>query len=796
VIKKPQTHNADLRHLPPALLPLTEQKRWVVWDWELRKSKWTKPPRQAGDPSRNARSNDPATWSSYDTAVSAVLAGNAAGVGFMLSGSNIGAGDLDHVRDPESGTVEPWAEQLCEEANGAYREITVSGAGVRVVGKCAGPEVHRKFTFDRKTGAGVELYRDCARYITVSGLEIGACPELPPLDAFIDTLFERFSGRTKKTDNLDFNDVSQQMIDYDDLIQNGVPEGERSELFQSCVWHLANQGWTTEQITDELARHPNGIGRKYADRLHAEVERSYAKWQACKRTAVTGDATAAVNDPWPQIRVVPSELPRVVNDAENALLLGQYGFYQRGGLVVRPTQIKLGAANKQQTSAWQLITVESAHLVETFTRAARFLKWDGRSRAWLPIDCPDKVAKTYLARSSRWQLPVLFGVVGTPMLERDGSILEQPGYTAANKLLLDVGDVFPAIPQFPTKDEGAAALRQIEQLIASFPFVTPADKSVALSAILTALDHYSMATVPMHAFTSPTAGTGKSLLVDVVSTLATGNLMPVVAQGYTDEELEKRLGAMLLAGDGLVSIDNCDRPLQGAFLAQVLSQEYLMVRPLGRSERVLIPVTTVVYATGNNLVIAGDLTRRTMLCSLDAHCEHPEQRSFASNVINVARRDRSRLVVAALTALRAWHVANQPRRLRAEGPPLGSFEDWSYRIREPLLWLGYADSCDTMIKTKDSDPARLALMAVLAQWRANLGTDASYTVQEVINRSINVSDFHVALTNVAGDRTGVLVNNQRLGRWLKRVEGQIIDGLALKRTGIIHGYPLWRLICS
>ena len=51
--------------------------------------------------------------------------------------------------------------------------------------------MHRKFTFDRATGAGVELYRNSARYITVSGLELGSCPEIPPIDDFIDTVFAR-----------------------------------------------------------------------------------------------------------------------------------------------------------------------------------------------------------------------------------------------------------------------------------------------------------------------------------------------------------------------------------------------------------------------------------------------------------------------------------------------------------------------------------------------------------------------------------------------------------------------------
>src|SRR5262249_50013511 len=191
--EKPRTYNADLAHLPAALAPLTEEQRWVVWPWELRvtkngKEKWTKPPRQARDPRRNARSNDPSTWGSYADAVAAVADGNADGIGYMLKDSNICAIDLDHCVDQESTKLEPWAEQVCGEANGAYREITVSGGGLHIIGTASGPETHRRFVFDRN-GAGIELYRNTARYITISGLQIGQCAELPSLDAFIDTLF-------------------------------------------------------------------------------------------------------------------------------------------------------------------------------------------------------------------------------------------------------------------------------------------------------------------------------------------------------------------------------------------------------------------------------------------------------------------------------------------------------------------------------------------------------------------------------------------------------------------------------
>ena len=208
-----------------------------------------------------------------------------------------------------------------------------------------------------------------------------------------------------------------------------------------------------------------------------------------------------------------------------------------------------------------------------------------------------------------------------------------------------------------TRPMRSTALAQLERLISTFPFVAAADRSVALSAILTTLDRRSMATAPLHAFTSPTAGTGKSLLVDVAAMLATGRPMPVIAQGRTEEELEKRLGAALLAGDMAISLDNCDHVLEGSFLCQVLTQRQLNIRILGQSRNAETPVNATIFATGNNLTIAGDLIRRSLLCSMDAGCERPELRVFNVNAIEATKANRGELVCAALTVLRAWHLA-------------------------------------------------------------------------------------------------------------------------------------------
>jgi hypothetical protein len=784
---KPQTHAADLSNLPKALQPLTADKRWVVWPWQLRKAKWTKPPRQACNPQCNARSNDPATWGDYSDAVAAVLAGNADGIGYMLQHASIAAADLDHARDGQTGALASWAQRLCDEADGLglYREITVSGRGLRFIGRSQGGELHRKFNLDRNNGAALELYRDTPRYITISGLQEGTCEDLQSIDGYLDTLLTRFDG-------FNFNNAGAQRDYYREIIENGAPDGERSEKFQEVVWHLASAGYSIEQIVDELAKHPNGIGFKYSNRLLTEIARSFGKWQSQRRSSASGSPAPATT-PWPQIRIVSGEIPRVVDEAEDALLLLGREIYQRGGLVVRPVLTTFKASKQRDIVGWHLVPVSRPYLVDALTVAAQFSKYNGRSKKWTTIDAPDKVAEIYLARRGGWKLPVLSGIVHTPFLRADGSICETPGYDSQSGLLFKPDNQsFPPILQQPSRADALAALAELEQLIKTFPFVAEADRAVALSAMLTILDRRSMIVAPMHAFTSPTAGTGKSLLVDLCAILATGRPMPVISQGRSEEELEKRLGAALLAGDTAISLDNCDHTLEGVTLNQVLTQPAVTIRVLGLSKNVETPVNATIFATGNNLTIGGDLVRRALLCSMDAGCERPELREFKVNAVEAAQARRGELVAAALTVLRAWHVMAPNHRLGLT--PFGSFEEWSQRIREPLVWLGKVDPCETLIEVRNSDPYRDALVAVIMQWEKHFGVGNAHSVQEIIEHAVNTPSFYTALINVAPSRSGQVVSNVSLGRWLKRVQGKIVNGLTLLQTGNAFGYPQWNLI--
>jgi putative DNA primase/helicase len=265
--------------------------------------------------------------------------------------------------------------------------------------------------------------------------------------------------------------------------------------------------------------------------------------------------------------------------------------------------------------------------------------------------------------------------------------------------------------------------------------------------------------------------------------ISTGHETPVMAQGGTAEEFEKRLGAAFLAGDGTISIDNCEQPLGGEFLCQVLTQPRVSIRVLGQSKKVVVPTNVSLFATGNNLRIVGDLTRRAVICSLDPKCERPELRKFSVNPLDLVRRDRPRYVIAALTILRYYQkLAELPSWFDPEPEPLGSFETWSRWVRNAVICCftdprieGLADPCATMERAQVQDPELERLASVIHHWDLVIG-DRAVTAADVIdiatqqhnmpdsgpNRKRFVHDaFRDALLAVAGN--GGTVEGRGLG---------------------------------
>jgi hypothetical protein len=355
---KPDTFQLpDLRQLPAALERLQAAASWVCWQWTWKDGagpdgagNWTKPPFIASNPKRFARNNDPKTWGTYAQACAAVTAGKADGIGFALQGSDIAAFDLDNCRDPKTGAIHPAAQAIVDRSN-SYCEITPSGTGLRVLGIGSDRYMHRKINNINGSGVSVEAYRNCARYVTVSGMMLpGAMPLLNNIDALIDDVVSELDGAATddlfnktprqsdtpqqekmknggadRVDNVKSNDgangadkaasnrpsfTEEPPTDHElNYLYNSLPDNLRDEIqivaagvdrsrqFYHATQWLKDLGASFAETFALFERYPDGIANRYITekRLKEEIERVWgkpSKTEDLKDDANTRDAKA------------------------------------------------------------------------------------------------------------------------------------------------------------------------------------------------------------------------------------------------------------------------------------------------------------------------------------------------------------------------------------------------------------------------------------------------------------------------------------------------------------------------
>jgi hypothetical protein len=498
-----------------------------------------------------------------------------------------------------------------------------------------------------------------------------------------------------------------------------------------------------------------------------------------------------------RIEVVAGELARVVDEAERALVTSRIPVLVRAGSLVRPVAEDMPAAKGRTTTVAKLRPVTVAAMIDMLTRCTEFVKFDGRSGKVKSVDPPEKVATIMLAREDTWRFPRAAGVITTPCLRPDGTVLTEPGYDRATRLYhaLDPSLRLPPIAGRPARKDAEKALALLSGLLTGFPFVGPVDRAVAFSCLLTPIVRGSLSTAPMHIARAHTAGTGKSHLVDIAATIATGRRCPVITAGKTEEETEKRLGALLRDGVPIVSIDNVNGELGGDALCQMTERPLVRMRILGLSEVPEFEVKATIFGTGNNLTLIGDMTRRAIICNLDAAVERPELRKFDFDPIARVLADRGAYVAAAITIARAYHVAGSPNVC----PPIGSYGEWTDAVRAPLVWLGEADPVKSMNAARDEDPELIATRELFAHWQELLSLHEGYTCQRIISvacdqtnsmgyapNAFRNAEFRDLLLRVAG--SGGAISTRALGKWLGRLQGRVVNGLKLTvKADVSHG---------
>ena len=497
------------------------------------------------------------------------------------------------------------------------------------------------------------------------------------------------------------------------------------------------------------------------------------------------------------INVEPGQIDVLATAGEDALIAARLPVFQRGGDLVRPAAWTVPASDERTTLAAGLRSIKVPALIDLLAQAATWTRYNRRSKKNLPIDPPVGVAAVLLSRGGFWHMPNIVGTITTPTMRRDGSILADPGFDPTTRLYHCFDPDLHMPPIGASRADAERALVRLVDLITGFPFVTEVDRSVALSGLISPCVRGAVGTVPAHAFSAPTAGTGKSHLVDVAATIVTGRICPVATAARNEEETEKRLGGLLLAGFPIISLDNMSDPLGSDLLCQAVERPIIRLRPLGRSDIVEIESRATIFATGNNLIVAGDMTRRTLLAHLDAQMERPEERQFTFDPVQLVIGDRGVYVAASLTIVRAYLLAGCPGKLLQ----LASFGTWSDLVRSALVWLGCADPAQSIHETRRSDPVLDALHQVLHYWRrcyGHKGQHARKVAADVASFDPSTEQgeallaLRAALASVASERGQI--DASKLGYWLRKNKDRIVDGQKFAVVGAPHGLTEWAVV--
>ena len=200
-----------------------------------------------------ASSSDPTTWSTFETAIMSVECGNYDSVGFVFNDNGIVGIDIDDGFTGD-GFMSPVAADIIGKCK-SYTERSRGGRGFHILVKGTLP-------FSGKNNRdGVEIYQD-ARYFIMTGDTL-LYYEIEENQAALDYIVEKYFTTAVKESGLELRPIENKIYTPEWTKPSGdkiklrpiyprIPEGCRNICLTSLAGMLHNQGYSTEQIFNEL----------------------------------------------------------------------------------------------------------------------------------------------------------------------------------------------------------------------------------------------------------------------------------------------------------------------------------------------------------------------------------------------------------------------------------------------------------------------------------------------------------------------------------------------------------------
>jgi hypothetical protein len=394
----------------------------------------------------------------------------------------------------------------------------------------------------------------------------------------------------------------------------------------------------------------------------------------------------------------------------------------------------------------------------------------------IDVDPPLRVIQNAISAGD-FPLYNINGIIRHPTITRNGKVIYDTGYDYDTGLFLVPHEsailIAMKLKDAELTDENIKkASIVLTDMVDEFPFVSLSDRANAIAAFLTVLCRpLIQGLVPAFLFQAPSAGTGKTLLADVLLyAIMREKSEHIRLSTGDDDEIEKKLVSLLMNGGEYIFFDNIPEKLKSETLCLAITSGYFQARLLGKNEMIKLPVKCPIFLTGNNPKPNNEMARRLINIRLDANTERPwERKGFKIKDRKKHTLENHAVFIAAgLTLARAWFIRGQ----KPGQYTLGSFEEWAETIGGILDLAGipgFMGNAEAFFQD-----------TVEANWTAFVETwHDQYGEEPVLAKDL----MQIALeTELADEKTTA----NSFARYLGQKRNQIIAGFKIMKTSS-HG---------
>lgn len=617
---------------------LKERRQWVCYRLELRDGSKTKVPYQPtqGGPLLYARSNDPSTWHPFEDAVEAtrIPQNQFNGIQYVLSDSDPYTFiDLDYV--VTDGVVEEWAQDIVDDV-GSYTELSQSGTGIHIIARAKKPGPRCNTSKFPK----LEIYDDKRLVVFTGKLCPGAPTKIRDAQKSIDELYLRVFGKNERLSHSTQMDLKAVPVDVSDSALIEKAKSARNGDKFTRLWdgdtadHRGDDSaadlalcrrlafWTHCDVArmDRLFRQSGLMRPKWDERrgertygqrtLDAAIDKTQEGYDGHSGKHAGGQATEAElaaemhsqDGAIPQLDIghpkqKPEQVPAIDSSALPDLELYDRQIRDIGEDAIRflrevndpPVLFRrcglLCQLIEDENGAPALRVVTEEILLCSLAKTCNFMKRK------LNVPPPKSIAPYILSETSL-PFPFLEAVTRTPIIRPDGSIVQGAGYDPPTKLYYHqsvMQDI--EVPDRPSGEDVEEARKLLDEMLYDFPFDSESSKANMIALLVTAIMRPAISGVlPLFLVDAPVAGSGKSLLAELVGMLCSGAMPKITTAPSKEDEWSKLITSLLASGPSLFILDNISSVLQSAALASVITSGSRQDRVFGKNtETVTFP---------------------------------------------------------------------------------------------------------------------------------------------------------------------------------------------------------------